>query len=86
MFNSKRRRIRELELEVAAEKASTWMMDKVVEMLIGQNKQLHDRLLARSLPELKTYTSLDDGVPSAQVRATRPEEDDLNAGEVLDVE
>ncbi len=85
MFNSKRRRIKELELEVATMKGISLATDRIIAAVMQQNEQLHDRLIARSLPELKTYTG-DDGIPSATRRSLPAEADELNAGEVLDVE
>ena len=57
----------------------------VIEKLIKQNEKLLDRLMAKDLPELKTYTQ-DEDIPAARMRPYVREEDDLNAGEVLNVE
>lgn len=58
---------------------------EVIDKLLNQNEKLLDRLMARDLPELKTFTP-DEGIPSARTRITYPDEDDMNAGEVLNVE
>ena len=58
---------------------------EVIEKLLKQNEKLLDRLMAKDLPELKTYT-VDEGIPSARTRISYPDEDDMNAGEVLNVE
>jgi hypothetical protein len=80
MFGS-RRRIRELELELAVIKGSNKLVDGVIQVLMNQNKSLLDRLMARDLPELKTYDN--DGIISTRTRELPAGADELNAGEVL---
>ena len=58
---------------------------EVIEKLLTQNEKLLDRIMAKDLPELKTYT-VDEGIPSTRARELLPIEDDMMAGEVLDVD
>ena len=53
---------------------------EVVERQTRENKELHDRLMARNLPELKTWNDS----PFASYGGNKePEEEDL-AGEIID--
>lgn len=59
------------------------VLKDIINMLREENSQLKDRLMARDIPELKTYT-----FPS-EVSANsvyRPEEDDELAGSVVSFE
>jgi hypothetical protein len=68
-------------MKVALEKTNE-VYDQILSRLIEQNKQLMDRLMAKDYQELKVYSN--DGVVSEARRpALSPDEDELNAGEVL---
>jgi hypothetical protein len=68
-------------MKVALEKTNE-VYDQILRRLIEQNKQLMDRLMAKDYQELKVYSN--DGVVSEARRpALSPDEDELNAGEVL---
>lgn len=56
----------------------------VVDTLKEQNQQLHDRLMSRNLPELKTYT-LPDGTMVPSYEYDMMKDEDL-AGEIVEEE
>jgi len=58
--------------------------DKILERQKEEIQELRDRLLARDLPEYKTY-EIRGGRGREEVGEYKPEEDDTNAGEVMSI-
>jgi hypothetical protein len=57
--------------------------EKEIERLIEQNRELMNRFMARDFEQLQLYQVANEKL---ELKETPPEEDELNAGEVLDLE
>ena len=60
--------------------------EKELERLVAQNKDLMDRLMSRNFETLMTYQPQEGDVPGGQRAALAADEDEQNAGEILDIE
>ncbi len=60
--------------------------EKEIERLVAQNKDLMDRLMSRNFETLMTYQPQEGDVPGGQLAALAADEDEQNAGEILDIE
>ncbi len=58
--------------------------EKEIDRLIAQNKDLMDRLMSRNFETLMTYQPQE--VPAAERSLLPADEDEQNAGEILDIE
>ncbi len=60
--------------------------EKELARLVAQNKDLMDRLMSRNFETLMTYQPQEGDVPGGQLAALAADEDEQNAGEILDIE
>ncbi len=60
--------------------------EKEFARLVAQNKDLMDRLMSRNFETLMTYQPQEGDVPGGQRAVLAADEDERNAGEILDIE
>ena len=81
-LDSTDRTLKSLIAKIQKDELSVGSRDLLIERLMDQNEKLMDRLLARNLPELKTY-SLPGGELFETGRSYVPEEDEDLVGTVV---
>ena len=77
--------VKRLVVAISAKNETIDLLRDEVEELRGDRSKLMDRIMSRNWETFRTY-SPSENVPGTEVQPPPPEADELNAGEILDIQ